>query len=77
MAAARSLPPPILGKLPWPVLGLGRYGPYADTSGVNYAGVFGALSAGNHNYTTRATDTLGNLSQYPKAVVVPPAATTY
>ncbi len=40
------------------------YGPYTATSGVNYSGVFGTLSAGSHNYTITATDKLGNASQY-------------
>jgi hypothetical protein len=41
------------------------YGPYAASSGVNYAGVFGTtLLAGSYNYTITATDKLGNTSQY-------------
>ena len=40
------------------------YGPYTAASGVNYAGVFGTLSTGTHNYTITAIDKLGNSSQY-------------
>ncbi len=39
------------------------FGPYAAPSGVNYAGVFGSLPAGSHDYVITATDTLGNASQ--------------
>jgi hypothetical protein len=39
-------------------------GPYRTASGVNFSGVFGGLSAGSHNYTITANDTLGNSSQY-------------
>ena len=39
------------------------FGPYTAPSGVNYAGVFGSLPAGNHDYVITATDTLGNASQ--------------
>ena len=39
-------------------------GPYAAASGVNFSGVFGTLSAGNHNYAVTATDKAGNSSQY-------------
>jgi hypothetical protein len=49
------------------------YGPYAATSGVNYAGVFGTLSSGTHNYTITATDNLGKSSQYPGQFIVPAA----
>ena len=37
-------------------------GPYAAASGVNFSGVFGTLSAGNHNYAVTATDKAGNSS---------------
>jgi hypothetical protein len=46
------------------------YGPFAAASGVNYAGHFGGLAAGTHNYTITATDTLGNSSQYTGSFVV-------
>jgi hypothetical protein len=39
------------------------YGPYAAPPGVNYAGVYGALSSGNHTYVITATDSAGNSSQ--------------
>jgi hypothetical protein len=39
------------------------YGPYLAASGVNFAGVFGSLSAGAHNYTITTTDKLGNSLQ--------------
>jgi hypothetical protein len=36
------------------------YGPYAAASGANYGGVFGSLTAGDHNYVIAATDGMGN-----------------
>jgi hypothetical protein len=48
------------------------YGPYAAASGVNYAGVFGALAAGStHNYVITATDTLGNATTKSGRFTVP------
>jgi hypothetical protein len=38
------------------------YGPYAASSGVNYSGVFGSLSAGRHTYVIAATDKKGHAS---------------
>jgi hypothetical protein len=35
------------------------YGPYADTTGSDYAGMFGALTVGSHSYKISATDALG------------------
>ena len=40
------------------------YGPYAATSGVNYAGAFDPLSSGTHTYVITATDNNGVVSQY-------------
>ncbi len=40
------------------------HGPYRAASGVNFSGVFGGLSAGTHNYTITASDSLGYSSQY-------------
>ena len=40
------------------------YGPYHAASGVNFAGVFGKLATGSHNYSITATDALGYTSQY-------------
>ncbi|MCG2682221.1 MAG: S1 family peptidase, partial [Planctomycetales bacterium] len=40
------------------------YGPYAASSGVNYAAAVGNLSAGSHTYVITATDNLGNSSQF-------------
>ena len=39
------------------------YGPYTAASGVNYAAVYGALSAGAHTYTISATDNNGVTAQ--------------
>ncbi len=44
------------------------FGPYAATLGVNYAGVFGSLPAGSHDYVITATDTLGNASQQNRLI---------
>jgi hypothetical protein len=38
-------------------------GPYKASAGVNFSGVFGALSVGTHSYTITATDRIGNSSQ--------------
>ena len=40
------------------------YGPYAATSGVNYSGAIGTLSAGTHTYLITATDKTGHSSTY-------------
>ena len=37
-------------------------GPYATATGVNFSGVFGTLSAGNHCYVITATDKAGHAS---------------
>ena len=52
------------------------YGPYADSSGVTYAGVFGeALTAGGtYTYAITATDKLGNTSTLSGSFTVPVAA---
>lgn len=39
-------------------------GPFAATSGANYAVSLGMRSAGTHNYSIMASDNLGNASQY-------------
>jgi hypothetical protein len=46
------------------------YGPYAAASGVNFAGIFGRLSAGTHKYAITATDKLGNSSHYTGSFIV-------
>jgi hypothetical protein len=40
------------------------YGPYPAPTGVNYSGVYGALSSGDHTYVISAVDGAGNTSQY-------------
>ena len=47
------------------------YGPYTASTGVNYAGIFGILLAGNHTYTITATDNLGHTSQLPGDFDIP------
>ena len=47
------------------------YGPYAASSGVNFAGVFGTLSAGTHSYLITATDDAGRTSQQSGQFTVP------
>ena len=46
-------------------------GPYTAASGVNYAGIFGTLSAGPHTYVITATDALGNVSTQNGSFTVP------
>ena len=46
------------------------YGPYTVAPGLKYAGVYGTLSAGTHNYTITATDNRGNSSQYTDTLSV-------
>ena len=50
------------------------YGPYAAAAGVNFAGMFGTLSAGVHSYLITATDLLGNTSTQSGTIVVPAAS---
>ena len=51
------------------------YGPYTATSGVNYVGVFGTLTAGStHTYVITATDKLGNTSTLSGSFTVPAAS---
>jgi len=45
-------------------------GPYKAASGFNYQGVFGVLASGSHSYIIRATDAVGNPSQYSGTFVV-------
>jgi hypothetical protein len=45
-------------------------GPYATSSGVNYAGTFGSLASGHHTYVITATDSAGRWSQYSGTFVV-------
>ena len=48
------------------------YGPYTATSGMNYAGVFGMLTAGStHTYTITATDKPGYSTQLAGTFTVP------
>ena len=52
----------------------GPYGPYAE--GLYYAGVFGPLAAGTHNYIIRVLDTKGVGATATGSFVVAPSANT-
>jgi len=45
-------------------------GPYAASSGVNYARAFGSLASGSHTYVITATDNAGRWSQYAGTFVI-------
>ncbi len=51
-------------------LDLNISGPYAASSGTNYAGTFDQLASGSHMFTITATDAAGNSSQYTGTFVL-------